>query len=159
MHEFTFAKTDDLDLVKTTISAPSNMPFQFEDDYDRSKFFAMDSLPEPCIFVKVMKGEEYFGLFLLIPIHNGTAECHLALLPNAYGKTTEIMEAWLKWVWANTPFTKLRGPVLEYNRLAAKLVESVGFRFVGFNIASWLKDGIKHNLVIYEINEPILEER
>lgn len=54
-------------------------------------------------------------------------EIHFCFRPRMRGKTEPVARAFLAWVWASTPATRLVGLVPKHNRLALRLARAVGF--------------------------------
>ena len=152
----TFMPTLDLELIKNTLMAPNNLPWQFEDDFDRSSFDRLELLPETCTCIASYCGNVFWGLFLLVGKGEKVFECHLALLPLAYGKSVPLGKCFVDWIWNHTKAESIEAPVIADNRLACSMVEKVGFRNTSRCAGKWLKGGFRHDLIVYEINKPIM---
>jgi RimJ/RimL family protein N-acetyltransferase len=84
--------------------------------------------PSTIEYVLATEDERPAALFLLVP---PLPEIHFCFDPYTWGRTREIALAFLEWVWKNTPYRRLVGPVPAYNRLARRLAEALGFTQFG----------------------------
>lgn len=84
----------------------------------------------------------------------GIAECHFCFIPQAWGRTGKIAEAFLSWIWQETSIYKLIGLVPTHNRLALRLVKAVGFRQFGVQPCAGTRNGVDFDLIQMEINKP-----
>ncbi len=91
------------------------------------------------------------ALFLLVP---PIPECHVCVLPQCWGRSREITRAWLDWVWGNTPYRRLVGPVPAYNRTCLKLSKNVGFTQFGVEHDAVQKHGKVYDRLLMEIVHP-----
>jgi len=151
----TFKPTTDVDLVRDTLMSPNNLPWQFEDGFNREGLRCMKALPAGFTYVAAYCDSAYVGIFLVIN-KEPHVECHLALLPLAYGMSSLILYAFVEWIWANTDSELIQAPVVEDNRLAGMMAEKSGFKKAARRPHAWLKDGINHDLIVYEIVKPII---
>ena len=156
MEPITFKPIENMEIIKNTLMAPNNLPWQFEDDFDRRNFDSLEHLPETCTCIASYCGNVFWGLFLLVSKSETVFECHLALLPLAYGKSVLLGKSFVAWAWNHTKAESIQAPVVADNRLACSMVEKVGFRNTSRCAGTWLKGGFHHDLIVYEINKPIM---
>jgi RimJ/RimL family protein N-acetyltransferase len=88
------------------------------------------------------EAERSIAVFRLIP-HGRTGELHLAFDRSVWGETAPILRAFVEWAWRETPHTRLIGPVLPSNRLAARLARAAGF----------VERGSIHGHLLFEIEK------
>lgn len=87
-------------------------------------------------------GIKVIGLFALFRQNAITSECHVCLLPEAYGETGRQagLEA-LAWIWANTGIQKLVGRTPATHFHALRYARFLGFKGYGWLDGSFLKNG------------------
>ncbi len=95
-------------------------------------------------------------LFLMCDSKQGptVAEVHFCFAPEAWGRTVEIAQGFLAWVWRETSLTRLVGKVPSYNRLARKVAKSCGFSQYGISLNAGTKDGNLFQLYLMELRRP-----
>ncbi len=98
---------------------------------------------EPREGLEFITARETGSLLAVFLIERGR-EVHFAFAPSAWGRTLPIARAFLEWVWANTEYTRLVGPVPRYNRLALRLARAAGFE----------ETGTAGALILLEIRKP-----
>lgn len=148
---YTFSLCNDKYLIRDTILAPHNIPFQFDDEHDPGEY---EPIFDPkLLYIKVEKNHIYQGLFLLIYKSPIVAEAHLAFLPHAYGHVAEMGKECLKWIWNNTFIEHIICPILEYNGLARNCVKKMGFEEFTTENNAWVRDGTSHNYIWAKIKK------
>ena len=146
---YNFSLSNDKELIRSVVLAPNNLLFNFDDTY-----------PDPYSFNPVFNDNIYYikcedanntflGFYFLIKKAETIAEAHMAFLPVAYGKVSDIGKECLKWVWENTTFNTLVCPCIESNRLAMKCIKSIGFQEYGREDNKWLSKGkLEHYILL-----------
>lgn len=94
------------------------------------------------------------GVFIGIPQNFVTYDCHIALLPSAEGRAAEVSKAVIDFVFNNTNILRLNASVPSFNLLARRLAEKCGFKLIGINEKSFLRDGVLHDQHFYGISKP-----
>lgn len=94
------------------------------------------------------------GIFIIFPKDCVTGEIHFCLLPNTWGRTEWIAQNFVKWVWMNTHYKRLTGPVPGYNILARRLAEAAGFTEYDVQVGALTKHGREYNMILLEIRRP-----
>lgn len=84
----------------------------------------------------------------------GAAEFHLCFAPAAWGRAAAILRDFLQWVWSETTYTRLIGPVPAYNRLTLRLARETGWAETAFLKNVIVKHGTTHDVVFVEIRKP-----
>ena len=92
--------------------------------------------------------------FLIFPKGDKQAEIHFTFVPTAWGQTKAIARGFLKWVWENTEFDRLLGPLPSHNRLALQLAQSVGFTQYDVEVGVGKKHGQEFNRIMLECIRP-----
>lgn len=111
-----------------------------------------DFRPDPALPIEYIVAREEgapVGLFLL-----SGAEVHFCLLPATWGGTERIARGFLAWAWRNTRHLRLVGKVPEYNALARKLAQAVGFVEVGREPGAVQKNGKPWDRIVMEVERP-----
>ena len=93
------------------------------------------------------------ALFLLLHIPQAI-EVHFCFLPRVWGSTAAIARAFLAWVWAETAYTWLIGPVPENNRLCLKLAKAAGFEEFCREKGAVRKNGKTYDRILMSITRP-----
>jgi RimJ/RimL family protein N-acetyltransferase len=151
---FTYSLTTDTELIKSALLSSNNLPWAAEDGFSFEKW-------EPPIIDRIkyianyLDGE-FVGLIVLLtqPNDERIAEGHMAYLPKAYGYTDHLAKEAIKWVWNNTVYNKIIAPCILTNNLAKRVILKAGLRPVRILERGWLKDGIVHQMCMYQINRP-----
>ncbi len=99
-------------------------------------------------------GETAAALFMLVPIVGGRVECHFCVLPQFWGRGIEIVRAFVEWVWKNTRYRKITGPIRGDNRLALKLAREAGFSVLLVKAAKLMRYGKPVDEVIVGLDRP-----
>jgi len=109
--------------------------------------------PETTAIIAYVDGQTA-GLFLL---DGGrvSPEVHFCLLPHVWGKSEAIARAFLAWIWKQTTYEMLVGPVPAYNRLALKLATRVGFKHATTKRNAVLRHGKPYDLLYLTLERPV----
>ena len=120
----TFSRTTDYPLIRHILTQPQCWRRMVNDAAPEPASLPIEARPD----LQYILAEEWqypAALFLLRDC--GTfGEVHFCFLPHAWGRSEAIAREFLAWVWANTDFKRLVGPVPSYNRLALKLAKQAG---------------------------------
>ena len=103
--------------------------------------------------VLAMEDGAAVGVFLIVP-RGAEAEIHFSFLPSVWGRTLELAQAFLRWTWIHTAFTRLSGPVPSYNRTALKLALAAGFVRCGIEKNAGLRHGKPFDRILTEAIRP-----
>lgn len=147
---FTFAFTRDLDLIRPAVCHERIYPRTVDDNSPTREAFTP---PEICLYATVWQGEEYGGVFGLVPHNSVLAELHTALLPSMWGDAAEVGRHFIGWVFETTSFQRLIGAIPEFNRLALRMAKSSGMTEYGVNPGSFLKHGKLHSLIMVGVSK------
>ena len=96
---------------------------------------------------------EDFGVFAFTKMNHILFEVHTILLPSAHGKSVDIAKAVVQWMWDNTCARRIITSVPEFNQLALRLAERVGFIRYGVNVKSFQKNGYLFDQTMLGINK------
>lgn len=132
--------TEDRALIHRVLTHPTIYPWVVDDGTPPEAF--QPPLGPGILYLKVESGSEVLGLFALVRQNAVTSECHVCLLPEAYGETGR--QAGLKalaWIWENTGVQKLVGRTPTTHFHALRYARFLGFQGYGWLDQSFLKDG------------------
>ena len=150
----TFERTTDLELVRQIITNPACYRRMANDQAPPLSHFQavrQDGIE----YIVARENHEPVALFLLVSLLLGTSpEVHFCFSPQCWGRTREVALGFLTWVWANTPYRRLIGPVPAYNRLALRLALAVGFRQFGVEKHAVQKHGKPYDRILLEVLRP-----
>lgn len=149
MYRFTI--NTDVEMIKSTVLNSNNRRFQFDDSHNPDDFEPY--LLHPVYHIAVYDNDVFQGFFFLIDKGSGVAEAHLAFLPKAYGKVSDMGRQCLQWVWSNFNFHTLVAPCIEDNKLALKCITDIGFKPYELVENSWIKDGKSYNYIWLRITK------
>jgi len=94
------------------------------------------------------------GIVSFDPINCICYSVHIALLPELWGRGTEIGKEAVDWVFQNTACQKLVAMVPEYNRLAIRVARSFG-RHEGTIRDAFSKGWKLHDLIIFGLSKEV----
>ncbi len=108
------------------------------------------------VYVLAEEDGKPVALFLLSIEHQppASAEVHFCFTPDVWGRTRQIAEEFLEWVWRTSSLGRLVGPVPAYNGLALRLAKSVGFHGSGAPRTTVRKHGREWGVIPLEILRP-----
>lgn len=95
-----------------------------------------------------------YGVYIGLPTNCVTYDCHIALLPSVGGRAVEISKAVMDFTFKNTNAQRLNASIPSFNLLARRLAEQCGFKLIGINEKSFLRDGVLHDQHFYGISKP-----
>lgn len=158
--EFDFRRTDDYAEIATCITEPSVFR-QVSDDGAPPPQEYWPAIAADIWYVRcdVRAAGIFCGVFALHPKNAVTWEVHTCLRPIARGMAGQIVQALIPWIWENIEqneiqIQRLVTQVPDWNRLALKLAGVAGMTEYGRNPASWLKNGILHDVIELGISRP-----
>jgi RimJ/RimL family protein N-acetyltransferase len=156
LQEFTFERTQDLDLVREILTAPPCWRRMTDDQAPSPEAFQ----PIACAgleYVVAVRDGRALAIFVLI-VQDAAAEVHFCFRPEAWGESAPIARAFVEWVWRDTPWTWLMGPVPEHNRLALRLAEKAGFTRFAVHRAAVRRRGKTYDRILMQIARPSHEK-
>lgn len=145
-----FAFTRDLDLIRPAVCHETIYRNVVDDNAGPAELFQP---PEMCLYATVWQGDEYCGIFGLVPHNFVLAEIHTALMPNVWGDAAEVGRHFIAWVFETTKFQRLIGAIPEFNRMALRMAKLSGMTEYGVNPASYLKHGKLHSLIMVGVSK------
>lgn len=98
-----------------------------------------------------VKVEPDMGILMGVPVGDDTYESHIALLPEAKGYAEIICKKAIKWLFANEDCSKIIANIPEYNRLAIRLANVVGMKFIEKKLDAFRKNNTSYNILSFEI--------
>lgn len=143
--------TDDADFVMRCLTSPNVWRMGTDD--------AFKDLDPTTLVSKLERGNACwlktpYGVYIGLPTNYITYDCHLALLPSAKGKAVEVSKAVIDFAFKNTKAQRLNASIPSFNTLARRLAEQCGFKLIGINEKSFLRDGVLHDQHFYGISKP-----
>ena len=94
--------------------------------------------------------KELAGMFVVYPLNAVTYDSHSAMLPGFYGKKAKKAgRLAIDWVFNNTECLKLNGSTPEYNKLALKYSDAIGFVREGVNRKSVMKNAKLYDQIYF----------
>ena len=136
---FHFERTTDWELIKSIVTHPRIWPW-ISDDLS-CKPEEWQPLKNEVFYLKVSDQEGLLGIWCLRSCTSTCWEVHTCLLPRAYGNSIAASKAAIRWVFVNTPCTRLITAVPSDNRLALRLARRAGMLEFGCNPKSFVKRG------------------
>ena len=141
--------TDDVAFVVKCITSPKSWRMGTDDAFKGLN---------PSQIVSVEKGDALwvkcpYGVFIGLPTNLVTYDCHISLLPGSEGRAVEISNAVMDFTFNNTQARRLNASIPSYNLLARRLAEKCGFKLIGINEKSFLRDGVLHDQHFYGISK------
>lgn len=143
--------TDDADFVLKCLTSPKVWRMGTDDSFK--------DIDPTSDLLKLDKGNARwvrtpYGVYLGLPTNCITYDCHIALLPSVRGRAVEVSRAVIDFVFSNTKAQRLNASVPSFNLLARRLAEQCGFKLIGVNEKSFLRDGVLHDQHFYGISKP-----
>lgn len=147
-----FEFTTDRTFVKQCLTSPRVWRMGSEDGMPAKEFFYLPTVTS----LKYVRAEDK-GVFILDKRSLVSHEVHVALLPGAYGKAVDICREAVEWTYDTLPMLQgLVANIPSYNLLAIRLAEKIGFKLIGSNPKSFLKNGKLHDTHIYQFSKEYL---
>jgi len=144
----------DQDVIFDTITNDRIYPHVSDDGSPSPSDYKVN---EGCIYVGIVDGEEYLGLFV-VHQHNAILfEVHTCLLPCAWGsRSVAAAKTLIDWVFSNTNCKRLITSVPSNNALARRLAVRSGMVEYGLNPASFQKNGVLFDQIMLGISKGVI---
>lgn len=143
------ATTEDADFINTVLKADYEMVS--DDGSPPVDEFTCESILDYCLLLE-LDGEKA-GVILMIPQNYITYEQHTCIAKEHRAKVVALVkEAW-QWVFDHTPCCKIVTNVPEFNRAANIITLRVGFKLIGVNAKSFLKNGTMYDQYFYGVDK------
>lgn len=146
----------DLEYVNYVITHPSIYPFVSDDgsppvgSFDASNTLKLEGI----YFMKPVIDNKEIGLFFLHPWNTICYEVHTCILPEYRGKMAVRACKELKdYMFSNTPCMKIVTHIPVNNKPAQILATQAGMEKEGINSASFLKDGVVIDQLLFGIRK------
>lgn len=143
--------TDDADFVIKCLTSPKVWRMGIDDafkDIDPS-VTPLKIAKENACWIKTP-----YGVYIGLPTNCVSYDCHIALLPSVGGRAVQVSRAVMDFAFKNTKAQRLTVSIPSFNLLARRLAEQCGFRLIGINEKSFLRDGVLHDQHFYGISKP-----
>jgi RimJ/RimL family protein N-acetyltransferase len=150
--EVTFERTFDFGLISRLITYPAGYEAAGDDFAPKPADFRVNDDPR-IWYVIVIDGPDVTGALLFLPQSSVCYEVHLALLPGAWGHSSECLRGAIAWMFANSPARRIVGAVPAFNRLANRCAERAGMTQYGTNFKSFQKGGELHDLTLWGVSK------
>ncbi|MBR4903322.1 MAG: GNAT family N-acetyltransferase [Selenomonadaceae bacterium] len=145
------ATLDDLNYIMTLQYAPENLKFivPFDEDYHRKIFTCADKMD---IIVEEIDSGQAVGYFMLRELDTPCAEfTHVIIDKKGVGYGREALKLLMKWTFEVKRFHRIWIDCKDYNYIALRLYESLGFVREGVLREIILNDGDWENLIVLGI--------
>ena len=142
------ATLDDLNYIMKLQFAPENLKFivPFDEDYHRENFTCADKMD---VIIEEVETGARVGYFMLRELDTPCAEyTHVIIEKKGVGYGREALNLLLKWTFEIEKYHRVWIDCKEYNSIALKLYESLGFVREGILREIILTDGVWENLVV-----------
>lgn len=149
----TFERTFDFALVRALITFAAGYRAAGDDFAPPEADFVVNEDPRIWYVVGRLESEMPLGAFLFLPQSSVCYEVHLALLPGAWGRSSECLRGANAWMFANSPARRIVGAVPAFNRLANRCAERAGMTRYGTNFKSFQKGGELHDLTLWGVSK------
>lgn len=138
------ATIEDRDFINSVIKADYDL---ISDDGSAKDFDCEKLLP---YFLIVGDNS---GAIMMLPHNYVTYEQHTCIKKEFRKKTVNIVHDVWEWVFKNTPCQKIITNVPSFNRAANIMAIRVGFKLIGINTKSFLKNGVLYNQYFYGVEK------
>ena len=142
------ATLDDLNYIMKLQFAPENLKFivPFDEDYHRENFTCADKMD---VIIEEVETGARVGYFMLRELDTPCAEyTHVIIEKKGVGYGREALNLLLKWTFEIEKYHRVWIDCKEYNSIALKLYESLGFVREGILREIILTDGVWENLIV-----------
>ena len=141
--------TDDEAFVRHCLTSPKAWRMGIDDRFQNV---------DPNKLVRIEKRDDLWvktpvGVFIGRPMNCVTYDCHIALLQSAEGRAVTVGRQVMEFVFTKTTVERLNASIPSYNLLARRLAEKCGFKLIGINEKSFLRNGVLHNQHFYGISK------
>jgi RimJ/RimL family protein N-acetyltransferase len=139
-------------LVRSLILSPAGYRAAGDDFAPPAIEFEVNEDPR-IWYVLAYRARWMIGAFLFLPQSTVCYEVHLALLPGAWGHSSQCLRGANAWMFANSPARRIVGAIPAFNRLANRCAERAGMTQYGTNFKSFQKGGTLHDLTLWGISK------
>lgn len=153
----TFHLTTDVALIRSLLTEPRVYRRMVNDAAPSAERFGELVGNHPGMrYVVAEDSGTMLGLFVVQADldYDAGADIHFCFVPEAWGRSVDVAQGFLKWLWSETHFQMAIGRIPEYNRLALKLAKQVGFVPYGCEVDAVTKHGKLYDLICTRIQRP-----
>ena len=144
------ANMTDLNYIMTLQYAPENLKFivPFDKDY-HSEIINSDGSEKLDVIIEELDTGQAVGYFMLRTMDKPCIEfTHVIIGRKRLGYGREALKLLLKWSFEIKDFHRVWIDCKDYNKIALRLYESLGFVREGFLREILLTDGVYENLIV-----------
>ena len=144
------AKMTDLNYIMTLQYAPENLKFvvPFDKDYHR-EIINSDGAEKLDVIIEELDTGQAVGYFMLRKMDSPFIEfTHVIIGRKRLGYGREALKLLLKWSFEIKDFHRVWIDCKDYNKIALRLYESLGFVREGFLREILFTDGVYENLIV-----------
>lgn len=145
------ANTNDLNYIMTLQYTPENLKFivPFSKDYHR-EIINSDGTKKMDVIIEEIETGTPVGYFMLRELDSLCAEyTHVVINKKGFGYGREALKLLLKWTFEIKDFHRVWVDCKDYNKIALRLYESLGFVREGFLREIILTNDVYENLIIF----------
>ena len=145
------ANVTDLNYIMTLQYTPENLKFivPFDEKYHR-EIITSDGSKKLDVIVEEIETGNSVGYFMLREVDSPFVEfTHVIIGKKGLGYGREALKLLLKWAFEVKDFHRVWIDCKDYNKIALRLYESLGFVREGFLREILLTDGVYENLIVF----------
>lgn len=143
----------DMDLIKETMTKPYIWPHIHDDDSTIDTFEPSEPVEGWVQYLGVFN-PDYSGFFILVKKNCITYEIHTVLEKNCRGDLAiDAAKLVIKWIFENTPCTRLVTEIPTGNIPAERLAINAGMHLYGYNEDSFKIDNVIKSVKLYGITK------
>lgn len=142
-----FERTQDYTLIREILTHEKIFP-HIGDDFAPGRDVWRPLEDDRIWYVIARHRGEILGLFLSLPTNAICWECHVSMLPCAWGELAKRAgREVIPWILERTKALRLVAQISDGNPLAIRYAKACGFKTYGRNEKSWMKNGKLHDQV------------
>lgn len=145
------ANVTDLNYIMTLQYTPENLKFivPFDEKYHR-EIITSDGSKKLDVIVEEIETGNSVGYFMLREVDSPFVEfTHVIIGKKGLGYGREALKLLLKWAFEVKDFHRVWIDCKDYNKIALRLYESLGFVREGFLREILLTNGVYENLIVF----------
>jgi RimJ/RimL family protein N-acetyltransferase len=143
------AQTFDYDFVCAVTKHKKIWPWVSDDNTDFESYYPSDI----AAYLLIEEDGERVGYFAIRCVNSVCYEGHIAILPEAWGRSIHYMQEGIAWIFSNTECKKLIVMIPEKNKAVLSLAIKSGLEQEGVIRKSFLQSGVLHDQLLLGISK------
>lgn len=143
------APTNDYDFICAVTKHEKIWPWVSDDNTDFDTYYPSDI----AAYLMIEDDGERVGYFALRCVNSVCYEGHIAVLPEAWGRSIHYMREGIEWIFNNTLCQKLIVLIPEKNKSVMALTIKSGLKKEGIIKQSFLHGGVLHDQLLFGISK------